>query len=296
MADALLVQRQLLAGSAATLTATFYDAEGTAADPGSTTVAIADEAGAIIVASGAAGGSLTTRTVAVTGSHTAQLNRWVVTWTTANFGALTTRLEVVGSFLFSIPETRTYGDKALASATKYPASVIEAKRADLTDQFTSILGYSPIRRYEQAVLDGAGSRTLLLPALYVSALRAVESRASGGTVWAPFDSPTLADVLLADVGALVRDALGSWTSGRDNWRVSYEHGRWAQIPGDLRTAALMAARFELVDNALSDRAISMTNEFGSTQIWQPGMGGHVHAIPYVDEILQRYCQQMAGIA
>lgn len=299
MSEAIGTQLQLLRGSAGTIVATFYNDDGAAADPGVTSVSVADEAGTVIIASIAAGGSGTTRTLAYSGTNTALLDRWVVTWVTTAFGTLTTRLEVVGAFLFSVAEARTFDDRILSDTTKYPTVAIEDARASITDWLTRVLGYSPIPRYSLDVLDGSGTVRLFLPAQYIGTLRSVASRTSGGTLWAAFDSATLADVFADLTGQLTRETLGSWTTGTENWRIGYEHGRWTQIPTDLKRAALTQARYELVGSNLTDRAISITTEFGTEQRWTPGLsarGTAVSALPYVDSVVRDYAQQRLAVA
>jgi hypothetical protein len=305
MADAVAVQSQLLRGSAGSLTATFYDDNGVAADPGVTIVAVTGTAGGTVIASGTAGGSGTTRSVAYTGTHSALLDTWTLTWTTTSFGTLTTTAEVVGSFLFSIAEARTWDRQAnglppLSDATKYPTQQIEAKRAAITDQFTSILGYSPIPRLRESVQAGSGTTQLILPELYTASVRSAESRASGTATWTALDTTNLADVLVDPLGILIRETLGTWTWGTSNWRIRYETGRWTQVPGDLRDAALIAAVWELVGTNLSERAISISTPDGGTQnLWTTGLSARglaVHSLPAVDAVLRRYAENRLAVA
>jgi hypothetical protein len=300
MSEAVATQLQILAGSVGTVGATFTDGDGAPADPGLTTVGITDLAGTVIVpastATATSGTASEVRSIAVSGSTTALLNSWVATWATANMGTITTRVEIVGALLFTIADARGYGDKTLASATKYPSAVIERKRADLTDQFADILGYAPVPRYSRDELSSIGETDLLLPSHYIRAVRSAEYRWLGSETWTALDSSQLAGLRITRYGAIERRIGFPFWPGTAAWRIGYEHGRWSQIPGDLRTAALMAARSELVDNAVSDRAISQTNEYGATQYWMQGMAGHIHYLPYVDEVLQRYRERIGGIA
>lgn len=295
MAEAIVTQRQLLRASAGTLQATFYNDDGVPADPGSTTVSVSDAAGTTIIASGAAGGSSTTRTVAYTGTHTALLNRWTITWATTNLGTLTTTLEVVGAFLFSVAEARQWDDAALANTTSYPTAVIEAKRASVLDRFCEILGYSPVPRYvylaDARALSGDGLTSLRLPDYDVTSIRSVAERSYGGTTWTAFTADQLADIYLTS-GTLYREALGTWLSGRDNYRVGYEHGR-DSVPGPLREAALIVARDELVPSSVSLRALDQSAEFGTIRMSLPDPSrGRWYGIPRVDAILNDYAARV----
>lgn len=292
MAEAQAIQQQILRASAGTISATFYDANGTAADPGSTTVGIVDEAGTVIMAPlTATTGSASVRSVAYTGTHAALLNRWIVTWTTATYGALETRVEVLGAFIVSIAEMRSAVQTAVASTSAYPTTALEAARAFVLEDFTRILGFAPVPRYTylsgDTALDGTDTPNLPLPHFYVRAIRSIEARTYGTSTWTAFTAAELADTFIVG-GGLYRESLGTWTSGTGNYRVGYEHGLMS-VPADIRAAALAAAIYHAQAKNASSRAISTTSEFGTEQLWTPGLSGRgaaVHELPFVDRILR----------
>lgn len=90
-----------------------------------------------------------------------------------------------------------------------------------------------------AILDGSGTDTLLLPELPVNA---------AGTVLV--NGTAITDYTLSGNGVLTRGSAGYrnwshgdlyvWPTGRQNIRVTYDHG-WSSVPEDLRLVALSIA-------------------------------------------------------
>lgn len=299
--EAITLQRQFLKGAADTLGVQFYN-DGVPADPGVTTVAVVSESGATVIASATATGGTGNdpRTVALTSSHTANLDRWVVTWTTASLGTHTVNVEVVGAYLFSIYEARRFDGGALESTSNYPTWKIEKARVGITTDFESITGLSFIPRYELVEMDAPlTSRLPLLlmksngdPALRVTRIRSIETRTSGTDTWTAFDSDELTDVLLDPWGQLRRESLGIFPSGYRNVRIGFEHG-FASPPGDIPEAAMAVLRERLVKSGISARALSEINELGTVQyaVANEGLGRH-YGIPWVDAELNRYAQKV----
>lgn len=286
-----------LKNASVTLTATFYGDDGTAADPGATTVAVSDLAGAVVVAAGTAtvvGDPDTTKRSYVLAAH-AQLDILTVTWTTANYGAFTSTLEIVGGFLYSLNEVRAYDNNALSNANTYPPAALEDTRARLTDEFQTICGVSFVPRVAQLVLDGGYTSYLDLRMARVARIRAVETRTVGTATWTAYTTDQLAGVLLDSNGFIQQESSGYWPSGRQNVRVTYEHG-YERVPGPIRDAALMVTRYLFAGDILSQRTITMSSEFGTTQLAtvNPERGWH-YGLPAADGILERYREGSVAI-
>jgi hypothetical protein len=295
--DVVATPIQILAGTTVTLSAQFYS-DGTVANPGVTTVGIVDSAGASVVAAGTATGGATTgpRTYAL--SDTTELDTLTVTWTTASLGTVTTTHEIVGAFLFSVAEARAFDGAAMANTTTYPTTAIEEARARLTDEFEEMCGVSFIPRYRVDVLSGDGGFDLMLPRLKVRDIRSVEYRDGGTATWTSYTADDLADIYIEDYGWINRESRGTFLTGRRNLRVGYEHG-FSAPPLDIKRAALMAARYELVRTNINDRAISISTEQGSEQLWTPGLSGRgtaIHPLPEVDRILKLHNYRIPVVA
>jgi len=291
----------LLRGAADTLSLTVYS-DGAIADPGSTTLSVSDETGSVILASTAASGTgAAARTKALTSTHTAALGRWTVTWVTANHGTLTTYAEVIGSHLFTIAEASTFAKSAMTQAG-LGAADIAAARFRVMEDFEGICAASFVPRWNRVILDGRGGKALHLPRLRILAITAIEERAFGGTTWTAFTAAELADVfIMADppTGRFARESLGTFTEGMQNWRITYSYGR-AYAPAMIRAVALKAARHEAVYSPVNERAISISGEMGSTQLWTPGFSGRgsaVHPLPEVDRVLRQpeYYDRIPGL-
>lgn len=266
--------------SAVTVTVTFD------ADPGSTTVAVTALDGSVVVASGAAGttATATERTVALTGTHTADLDTLTATWTTTNLGTLTTRHEVVGAHLFSVAEARATST-ALASTSNYPTAKIEAVRAQILDEFERITGRAFVPRFHYARYPGDGTAYLSLHTMPLLSVRSVETYSSGA--WTAYDEDELADVIV-EWSALRRDAYGYFTAGYRNVRVGVEYG-YEQTPGDIKEAALTVLRYKLLEPNQTERALSQTTDMGTIQLSTPNPErNRWYGLPLVDAVLAEY--------
>lgn len=288
----------MLRGAADTLSLSVYS-DGILVDPGATTLSAVDETGTVILASTAASGTgATARTKVLTSTHTASLGRWTVTWVTTNYGTLTTYAEVVGAHLFTIAEAMAFAKSAMTQAG-LTAAQIAAQRYAVMEDFESICGASFVPRWNRTVLDGS-SAALFLPYLRILSVSAIEERTVGTTTWTAFTAAQLADVFILRTGQIVRESLGTFTPGIQNWRVTYSYG-WSYPPAMIREAALRAARHQAVYSPVNERAISISSEQGSTSLWTPGYSGRgsaIHPLPEVDRVLRQpqFADRLPGFA
>lgn len=286
-------------GRAGVFTATFYDDEsGAIVDPGVTTLGIVDASGATVVVAGTAttGTGAASRTFDLTETHTENLDWLTVTLDSATYGEFAVMLEIVGHHLFSIREARAYGDGGMADQSKYSVDTIAEARNRVTDRLEHICGVSFIPRYEFITHDShtwQDSRLLLLrkrngdPALRVTRIRHAATRSFGSTTWTELDATELADAFPLWTGEAVRESSGVWMAGYQNTRVGYEHG-FAHVPYDVKRAALMLTRYEVVPSNVNSRALQEQGEFGTVQLATAGKYGSVTGIPDVDEIIQEH--------
>lgn len=294
---------RVLKGTPETLSIQF-EQDGAAADPGTTTIGIVDDAGTTVVAAGTATSGATTapRTYALTTTHTASLGRLTVTWTTTNFGTQATYVEVVGNHLFSISEARSFETSAMASTTSYPTADIEEVRARITDEFERICGVSFVRRYDRVVLSGTGTASLLVtgsqmprqPALYLSSVTAADELDLSDLSWDAYDADDLSDLQVESGGVIRRATRGVFTRGHNNIRVTYEYGL-PSVPLAIKRAALTLCRYLLVPSNLSERTLQQSAQFGTIQLATAGKFGSEFGIPSVDATLARYTERVAVI-
>lgn len=205
---------------------------------------------------------------------------WSGTWGSPQ--SITTFAEIVGGQLFSLAELRAFGDKQLASTTTYPDADLRAARARITDLFEDVCQVSFIPRYRRDVLDGKWNGT----ALWLTRKRV--ARLISVTIdGVALSAPDLALVKVYPTGRMERQA--GWLTAAPYWQdvvVAYEHG-WLSPPADISRAAMTLARIELASTDVTDRALSIQNEFGNIRLATPGRNFPT-GVPSVDATLARY--------
>lgn len=291
-----LTQHQIRRNRAETLSVQFYD-DGTATDPGTVTIGITDEAGTEIVSSGTSttGSGSDAREYEL--SAQSDLNRLTVTWTSDTYGEFVDYIEVVGEFLFTIREARTFDGSALENTSHYPTADIQETRARITDEFEHVMGVSHIPRYNrQDKLFGRDSDILFLPDIHVTDVRKVEYKGDGDTTWSEFDSDDLDDLAIEHGGVVRRRTHGDWESDTE-YRVTYEYG-YDVPPLPIKRAALrlLVSYLGATRSSWDPRATSMSTEAGVISIATPGRAGSIFGLPEVDAIIQRYSETIPGVA
>lgn len=287
---------QIQRGMAAALAVTFY-VDGVAADPGVTTVTVTRLDGTAIVTGAATSGSgAAARTYALAGQT--DLDILTVTWTSAMYGDAQQTVEVVGELLFTLRQARAFDGGALANTATYTTDAIGQARQAIAEEFEQVCGVSFVPRLTRETIDGAGRDWLFLSHLDASAIRAVEVLDSGTGAWTAYTPAELADVQILDAGQIRRMDGTTFVSGRQNVRVTYEHG-YARPPAGIVEAALLYLRFRMVSSNLGSRTISASNEYGSEQYWTPGYSGRgsaINELPFVDKVLRQYMQRRVVVA
>lgn len=293
--------QQVVAGTAPVLSVEVYS-DGVLVDPGVTTVTITRLDGTAVVTGAATSGSgAAARTYALDAAETATLDILTVAWETTSYGTVEQTVEVVGDVLFTLRQARAHDSNVLSNSATYPAATIERARERITEDFERICGVSFVPRIRRVIVDGSGLPDLLLPDIRVTALRAVETLDTSDMTWDAYDAGDLAAVQVRSGGRLRRATGASFVSGRDNVRVTYEHG-WTRVPEAIRLAALTVLRYTVVPDNVGQRATSMTNEFGSTafatagRVSNPWSAYPHYGIPMVDATLARYSERVPGVA
>jgi hypothetical protein len=289
---------QALRGLAKEISVTFTDADGVAVDPGVVTVTITRADGTVVTPPTVTGTGTAAREVTLSAAVTAQVDRLRIVWTPSSVGLepLVTTVEVLGDLLFSIAEALVWDGAALAAID---ASVLTDARTRIAEAFHRICGVAFGTRYGLGVVTdcGYGGELLLnhdtedaafagLPVVRLSALRSVETRAAIGGTWTAYTVEQLAALEALPSGTLVRGS-GSWPSGTRRTRVGFEHG-YAQVPLEVRRAALRLLRFQVIENDIPSRATSMNSEDGTFTLATAGMRGAWFGLPEVDSVLDRF--------
>lgn len=219
----------------------------------------------------------------------ADLNELTATWT-GNLGGnaftLTTQHSIVGAHLFTEAEARAMYDSDL-NATDYSDDDIAEARERITDEFEHIMEVAPVLRFRRETYAGDGTRSLWVKRPQVST---VLTATVGSTSLTPST-----DITIKDHGELFRTS-GVWSSATIsnplNITVEYEHG-YDPPPPDLKRAALILARFQLVKDVqgvgVPEQASSWTDETGNYVSFAASVAsGRFYGIPAVDNALRRY--------
>jgi hypothetical protein len=265
---------RVLQNTAAQISVTFYTGE-TIADPGPVTVTVLSDDGTTVASGNAGGTGAVARTFTLTPAHTALLDTLTVRWVSATLGTVTTTVEVVGGFLFTVAEARKL--RPLDNTTTYPTADIVAMRTTVEEAIEDACGVAFVPRYDR--YDGIGDSVLRLPRSYVRRVRWATSNATALT------AGDLSNLLIR-AGQFVNGY--SWT--RDAAvSVGFEHGM-DRPPERVRRAALLLAKVWLVSGPVDDRATSFSStETGATySMVVPGRGGSVFGVPEADAVVQQY--------
>lgn len=287
-------------GVGGTITATFtLDGAGSPPSPNTATVTLTRDSDGTTVVSGAAAtpGANGTFTYFVTPAQAGALDLLTASWTATvngNVTTITTQVEVVGGFLFSIADARAL--PALANGTTYPDANIRAARTLAEQALEDACGVSFVPRYRREITSGNYQDTIMLQRPRPTLLRSITVT---GVVLTAAD---LAQVVMLPTGALYRPALWGgmsyyggaaiWGSqnvpggGTGNVVVVYEHG-YPTPPMRVARAALLLARRWLVDSPVDERTTQVTTEGGTISFMAAGGVGSFD-LPEVVACVQQY--------
>ncbi len=254
--------------------------DGVLTDPGVVTATVTRDDGTVLLTNAATTGTgAAVRVLDLTIAQTALLDILTVTWTSATKGTLTSRVEIVGGFMFSIADARAL--KPLDSTTKYPAAAIAQARtlAEQALEKECNVAFVPTYARERQ----SGRTPMVLNHLRVRTIRSVKTTTGG--VSTALTSAEL--VNLAPHGSnILHNPLG-WFSGYSNVEIIYEHGH-DYPPARGSHAALVLAKSYLVDGPADERATSYTTTDGSYSLLLAGTRGSVFNLPEVEAFVQQY--------
>lgn len=177
-------------------------------------------------------------------------------------------LEVMGAPLFLLAGLRglkVAGSQPFVDDTVWPDWKLQEARAGTLEEFTQILGFSPVPRYAREVRDGSGCRPLRVRKGQPTHLLALSI---AGT------AQNIADYQLTPTG-LLRPVSGGWLPrGYGNLVVAYRHG-WPRPQGDGANVAMLRAAMRL-QPGLGSTASTVTTPDGTSYSYDPA--GQVRAV------------------
>lgn len=202
---------------------------------------------------------------------------YTVSWVAGTTATDVTRFEVVGGFLFTIPEARG-SDFDLADRDRFPAVEVRHYREVVEDEFEAITGRSFVPRVARVLVEADGTRTLFSGYFDAMAVKAVDGPSGAldpegwtvnafGVLTAPYDLPE-----------------------GDRYAVTLAYG-FPQVPEDVKRAGLLRLRSLLTAerSGIPDRATAfVAAEGGNFTLATAGRNGWETGIPEVDAALKRY--------
>ena len=270
------LQQRVLVNTPTTLTVVF-EVDGVATDPSpaTATVTITRADGTpLLTDEPATRTAVGTFDVSLTAAQNDRVDALTVAWT-SSLGTLTTFVEIVGGFLFTIAEARM--TKPLDDVATHPSQRIIDARTLAETALEEACSVAFVPRYFTERLDGKRDTDLLLST--VRPLTITACTVDGVTV-APSELELYAD------GRVYRQA--GWGTLRRGVTITGTHGYASPPPRVSRAAILLAKRF-LIDSPVSDRATSLTTEDGTTQfLVTAGVRQAVFDIPECNAVVELY--------
>lgn len=202
-------------------------------------------------------------------AHTTRVRKVTVTWSgtwesTSQSAVL--EYEVVGNFIFTESQARTFDDQALSSTSSYTDEAIADERARITDLLFDWTSLSWIPRFYKAKLKGEYSPELLLPHRLVNNLISVT-----------IDGVSIATSkfeLDSEVGVLYYKE-GYFTQPTQTYPlnivVEYEHGYKSVVDGVDRIGLKML-RMRLPVSNIPENTRSFTDSLGTADFIVEGQG------------------------
>lgn len=275
---------QVLTGQNSLLTFTVF-ADGDPADQGAATLTLVDLDGTktTYTATNVGGGVYTAE---VGPFDTVAFYRAVLETPDATFDQ--GFVEVVGGFLFTEHQARTFQDGKLADETQFPDAVIAAERARIADWLEARTGRSWVPRFRRVTLVPNGRHT-------ISLLDAVGDQGpSGGEghlrdinrILAINGEPVDPDSVDVDGWRVTWwDGRFQASGGKRRVTIDYEYGL-RHIRGGVDRIALLELADRLPTSRLNRAATSSSDDLGSYG-WEPQNNGRPSRVPEVNE----WCRQ-----
>lgn len=179
----------------------------------------------------------------------------------------------------------------MGDETKYSDALVEMCRDAAEALVEDLCGTSFIARTVTETIDGSGVDGLILSSPHVISITSVTV---DGVAQSGYNYTFTG-------GLLERNGAGSyvpvaWTTGRRNVTVTYQAGWSATCPADLKLALMEVVRDRAMQlrersGKASERATSLTNEFGNVQL-STADADHPTGLPSADAVIMRYAREL----
>lgn len=279
---------RILRNTPSTLSVIFYgDASPVDAD-GAVTVTITKPDGSVLVNNAG-----TSHGPALSGKYSynlapqVDLRQLKVNWTGLFSGVsatLTTFVEIVGGFYFTLYEARNSDPVIAGNSVKYTNDMLEEGRLFVETEFERICKRAFVPRGAYETFAGTNSPYLILENPEITR---VTSLKVDGVDWT---SKVFNYDLTRTLQIVDGNYFPSSIYGESNISIEYEYGQIA-VPADIKRAALKRLRSVVIGSTgrIDERATMMTvPEFGAFSLATPGMRGSFTGLPEVDFTLNNW--------
>jgi hypothetical protein len=276
--------QRVLQNSGATITATFeVDDVATDPAPDTATVTITRSDGTVLATDGVTNNiGVGEFSYTLTPTQTSVLDTLTATWKATIDDVdhvVTSRVEVAGGFLFSLPEARDMDP--LNDATTYPTAMVRRYRTLAEQALEDLCNVAFVPRYTVETVTGGPDFLTSKPK--VRAIRSVS-----------IDGVDRSDMFASNFQATGRVESSVATARQMTAQIGYEHG-YDEPPLRVRQAALLLAKNWMVRGPLDDRVTALQTQDGIFPMMTPGVRGSLTEIPEVEAVIQIYGYP-AGIA
>jgi hypothetical protein len=228
-----------------------------------------------------------TYTITIPAASITIFDTYDVVWTWTGGNRRETQFEVVGSFIFSLPDLRAM-DTALADTAVYTVAKINKLRAEIENEFEAYCNQSFIRRGFRFFLDGTNNRfihTTRYPLTQVISASVQTTRSSTAVA---LSAQELSDLATYADGWIERTDWNFWIWGWQNVELLVRYG-WEQTPEDIRQAALLYAKARFL--GLQTRSdLDRAQRWSTADLTVERADHSPTGYPDVDKVLAQYAQ------
>jgi hypothetical protein len=285
---------RVLRNTAATVSVTFYSGSSPVEADGVVTV-VATKADGTTLFSTNATNSPSVGVYSTVIPAQATLNLITLTWTGSFTGtpvSITSQVEIVGGFYFSIGELRAY-EKSFENLTKYPDQALMQARDEVESEFEDICHRAFVPRFwrEQSVEIDPDESMLWLEKPEAIRFNSLSQNANS------YISYYNSGYLIRDKNSprgihVVNNALNLFNYDTMYYPITaeYEYGL-TSVPIPIKQKALKRAKQNLLGlkSTIDERATTMLlPDIGQVNLATPGERGAETGVPDIDVVLRRY--------
>jgi hypothetical protein len=288
---------RVLRNTAATASVTFYNGSTAVEADGAVTVVAKKNDGSTLF-------STTATNDPAVGVYTtvipaqASLNILTLNWTGSFSGTpitITTQVEIVGGFYFSISELRNYDPQIASNLVRFPNSALIDARDEVEAEFEDICHRAFVPRYYSETGIEMDSDTSMIWLEKPEPIRFLSLSLNGTDYISWYNSGLLSRDKYSPRGIIVTgSATGLFAYDSRYYPTAlvaeYEYGL-SSVPIPIKKKALKRAKMILMgqSSTIDERALTMTlPDIGTVNLATPGQRGSQTGVPDIDIVLSRY--------